>query len=130
MNARGPAKKQFCAHGHDTELCGRYKNSTCRECAKKRYASTASIKNWHYKSHFGITLDQYNLIFAEQNGLCLGCYKHQTACKRSLCVDHDHKTGKVRGLLCHECNSVLGYTKDNPVVLRRLADYLEVQGAL
>lgn len=45
--------------------------------------------------------------------------------KRRLCIDHDHVTGKIRGLLCNSCNRMLGYGKDDPVVLRLAADYLE-----
>jgi hypothetical protein len=126
--SRGPAKKQFCIRGHDTIVCGRYENSTCKECSKNSPRHIEQIRNARYKSVFGITLDQYNVMFAEQKGLCLGCYKHQSNCKRALHVDHDHKTGNIRGLLCHECNSVLGYTKDSPTTLRRLADYLEARG--
>ena len=45
---------------------------------------------------------------------------------RHLHVDHDHETGKIRGLLCHACNIVLGLVKDDPDRLRLLANYLEV----
>ena len=130
MNRMGPPKKQFCVRGHDTHITGRYKNSTCKECSTNAPRHKDQIRNARYKSAFGITLEQYNIMFAKQNGLCLGCYKHQSNCKRALHVDHDHKNGKVRGLLCHECNSILGYAKDSSATLRRLADYLEAQGAL
>jgi hypothetical protein len=130
VNRLGPLKKQFCVRGHDTAICGRYKNSTCRACAVNHKPRTDQIRNWHYKNTFGITLEEYNTMFIEQKGLCLGCYKHQSDCQRALHVDHDHKTGKIRGLLCHECNSALGYIKDSPTTLRRLADYIEARGAL
>lgn len=48
---------------------------------------------------------------------------HSTAGR--LCIDHDHATGKVRGVLCSRCNRILGAAKDDPSLLRRLADYLE-----
>lgn len=130
MNLLGPPHKDFCIHGHDTRICGRTSNSTCCTCLKLANANRLAHRNWGYKRNFGITLEQYNEMFTAQKGLCLGCYKHQSACKRALHLDHDHKTGKVRGLLCHECNSVLGYTKDSAPTLRRLADYLEARGAL
>jgi hypothetical protein len=43
----------------------------------------------------------------------------------TLAVDHDHKTGKVRGLLCHKCNKSIGGLQDSVVLLRKAADYLE-----
>ena len=43
----------------------------------------------------------------------------------ALCIDHDHTTGKVRGMLCHDCNTSLGKFRDNPDILRKAADYLE-----
>lgn len=48
-------------------------------------------------------------------------------CKTHLHVDHDHATGKVRGVLCFNCNSILGHARDNPQVLRDLIKYLEQQ---
>lgn len=67
----------------------------------------------------------YDRHYQIQQGKCLGCGLHQTELKRRLCVDHDHKTGKFRGLLCDRCNSALGQAKDLSSVLRKLADYLD-----
>lgn len=80
---------------------------------------------------YGISLDDYNHMLVKQNGVCAICRKAETvihpASKRvkPLTIDHDHETRKVRGLVCHACNSVLGYVKDSPLVLRSAADYLE-----
>ncbi|MGH7974764.1 MAG: endonuclease VII domain-containing protein [bacterium] len=60
------------------------------------------IKNLKYK--YGITFDQYNTLVKKQNKKCAICFDDN-----SLCVDHNHKTGKVRGLLCKSCNSRLGW---------------------
>ncbi len=76
------------------------------------------------KHNYGISLEDYNRLFGEQNGLCLGCYKHQTQLKKRLVVDHNHKTGKVRGLLCSACNTVLGFANDKVETLQRLIDYI------
>jgi hypothetical protein len=61
-------------------------------------------KNTRLKYEYGITLDQYSEMSDAQNKCCLICNK-----QRKLAVDHDHITGKVRGLLCRQCNSRLGW---------------------
>jgi hypothetical protein len=71
------------------------------------------------------TLDQYNQMFQDQKGLCLGCYKHQSELDSRLVMDHCHKTEKLRGLLCNRCNGTLGFARDNSDTLRRLADYID-----
>lgn len=60
------------------------------------------------KNTYGIILDDYNRMFAEQKGCCSICKIHQTELKKRLGVDHNHSTGKVRGLLCDRCNWILG----------------------
>ena len=72
---------------------------------------------------FGITLEQYNQMLAEQGGTCAIC--HAVPGLRRLAVDHDHATGTIRGLLCSECNKALGLLEDDPALLRQAADYLE-----
>ena len=67
-------------------------------------------RDWCYRKKYGITLKQYNEILTKQNGVCLLC-GNKTAYKnkgRNLFVDHDHETGKIRGLLCSRCNTVIG----------------------
>ena len=74
---------------------------------------------------YGITLTQYNEMFKEQNGGCWIC--HRPPKKRALHVDHNHKTGKIRGLLCHNCNYGLSrYFKENIENLKRASLYLEI----
>lgn len=82
-------------------------------------------KNQDLLRHYHITLDEYNKMFARQEGCCLACGKHQFALKRALHVDHDHETGKIRGLLCHGCNCALGFVNDNIAVLNGLITYIE-----
>ena len=67
------------------------------------------------KYEYGITLDDYNKMFNAQEGKCAICKKHQNELKKTLCVDHDHKTGKVRGLLCGRCNAGLGYYEKSDI---------------
>lgn len=76
------------------------------------------------KRLYGITLEEYSEIFAQQGEVCAIC-KNECQTKKSLSVDHDHKTGKVRGLLCNGCNTSIGHFKDSPDLLRRAIKYLE-----
>jgi len=76
---------------------------------------------YHIKSKFNLTVDQYEGMVAQQGDLCAIC-KTKPADRYN--VDHDHKTGKVRGLLCGRCNTGLGAFKDAPEILIAAAHYL------
>ncbi len=78
---------------------------------------------------YGIDSEEYDRLLCLQSGVCAIC-KRPEACKRRgkilpLSVDHDHATGKVRGLLCTICNRGLGCFKDNPELLRSAAAYAD-----
>jgi len=81
---------------------------------------------------FGITPERYAEMVAEQNGLCAICGKPECETRngkvKALAVDHDHESGRIRGLLCVACNTGLGKLGDDPVVLRKAADYVERHG--
>lgn len=66
---------------------------------------------------------EYMEKIAEQKNLCAICGKKDE--RRVLCVDHDHKTGKVRGLLCNNCNIGLGNLRDDPQILQSAIGYLK-----
>lgn len=72
---------------------------------------------------YGLTLAQYDDMYRAQSGLCVVCFGPPDI-GQSLCVDHCHTTGRVRGLLCHNCNKALGLLKDDPERILRLATYL------
>ncbi|WP_078894578.1 endonuclease VII domain-containing protein [Streptomyces sp. CT34] len=74
----------------------------------------------HLKRQYGITEAERDALVKEQWGLCVICLDAAPAH-----VDHDHETGKVRGVLCFSCNAALGQFKDRPDALRRAAEYLE-----
>ena len=71
---------------------------------------------------YGITQFEYECMEEEQGGVCAICTN--PPCKRGLFVDHCHKTGKVRGLLCSSCNTGLGYFKDKALRLFKAIAYL------
>lgn len=71
---------------------------------------------------YGLTVEQYQALLKDQVGLCRLCH---TPFGARIHIDHDHVTGRVRGLLCHPCNVGLGHFKDNPNLLRAAASYLE-----
>ena len=75
------------------------------------------------KRKFGITLEQFDEMLEAQGGVCAICGSTPYNGYR-LAVDHDHDTGRVRGLLCASCNRGLGYLADDPVRLRRALEYL------
>lgn len=97
----------------------------CRE----RYHSGDKIRHaenvWRNKliREFGITQEQYELMLSEQSGVCKICGQTDN---RRLAVDHCHDTGRVRGLLCRHCNTAIGLFGDDPSLLRKAADYLEL----
>lgn len=83
----------------------------------------------HFKEdlwkHYRIRLPEYNALYTAQNGSCACCGVHESAFKRQLHVDHDHITGKVRGLLCTQCNPGIGYFKDSIERLEMAIKYLK-----
>ena len=76
---------------------------------------------------YGLTEDQYDALLGRQGGGCAICGATEPGRKgdRNFCVDHDHRTGAMRGLLCHRCNQAIGHLKDSPDFCRQAAKYLE-----
>jgi hypothetical protein len=99
------------------KYCGK-----CLFIVRKARADIEHARNIARK--YGITGEQYLALHKFQGGRCAIC-RRATGRTRRLCVDHDHKTGKVRGLLCRPCNSMLGHLRDDPDAFRRAALYLE-----
>ena len=73
---------------------------------------------------YGITEADYNRMLDQQDGRCAAC---KNAHRRRLQVDHCHESGRIRGLLCGNCNSALGHAKDDIIRLRNLIRYLQEQ---
>jgi len=113
-----------CKNGHIAE---RWKyNGMCVSCKREadRESNLKAGKRYNIKSKYGLTLDQVKELYETQGNKCAICeetfgdeYKTQ--------IDHCHASGNVRGLLCINCNWLLGKAKDNPAILRAAANYLE-----
>lgn len=106
-------------------------NSGCKECDKKtnrRISATEGSKLRRrirdLNREYGLSLDEYNRMFKEQNGCCAICCKPESDCRVALGVDHDHVTGVIRGLLCKECNTSLGAFKENIEIMLSAINYL------
>lgn len=98
-----------------------------KKLARDKYCPEKN-KAQHLKYSFGIDIQWYKDQLEKQKGVCAICKKPEVSKRngkiKALTVDHCHKTGKVRGLLCTLCNSILGYAKDNPSILLNGAEYL------
>lgn len=114
---------------------GKYFRPNCKTCEnarsreydrKNRARRREQNREWTLRKQFGISGDDYRELLQKQQGTCAICGQ-QCPSGRQLAVDHDHRTGAVRGLLCGNCNNGLGRFKDSPVLLRRAANYLEQQ---
>ena len=81
-------------------------------------------KNLYLRRVYGITLEDYNRMLQEQGGKCAIC-KGDEPTKNALAVDHCHDTKRIRGLLCTNCNKILGHAKDNTDVLFAAIQYLK-----
>lgn len=111
-------------------------HSTCRDCQsaalRKRYQENkehVGFENWKHslRRNFGLTYEDYLALLEGQEGKCAGCGARAAHSKaRNLCVDHDHKTGRVRGLLCTNCNRAVGHMQNDPEIARKLAHYLSI----
>lgn len=94
-----------------------------------REANAARKRELRLAHLYAITVELYNEMLEQQGGVCAICRGEETRTVKgticSLAVDHDHETGRVRGLLCQACNAALGGFRDDPALLERAADYLK-----
>ncbi|PSM39982.1 recombination endonuclease VII [Streptomyces dioscori] len=88
--------------------------SYCRPCRAERNRVS------YFQRKYGLTPAELDAMIAEQQGICCICLSAPAGH-----VDHDHETGRVRGVLCFSCNAALGQFKDRPDVIRRAATYVE-----
>lgn len=131
--AKQPFRK-YCGDRKDLNSC-MYKQqlTISKACYHKAKKEGRYIKKYDplvdrrikLKKNFGLTVQDYNEMSQSQKGVCSICQKKQTAkYTKYLFVDHDHKTGKVRGLLCDRCNKGIGFFFDDVKLLERAIIYL------
>lgn len=125
-------KKEFYKSSERYDGC----QSWCIECFKLRenrrklepdhkIKRRKAANKCRRSKKYGITPEQYEAMYSDQDGRCAGCLKHQDELPKSLAVDHCHVTNKVRGLLCDICNRALGLVYDDQETLKRLENYLD-----
>jgi hypothetical protein len=106
--------------------------SKCKPCMSSYFKERnkdpevkARARTNSYKTKYGITINKYDEMLKQQNGVCKLCGSAES--KRGdhrLMVDHDHVTGEVRGLLCNPCNAAIGLLGDNISTLQNAINYL------
>jgi hypothetical protein len=98
----------------------------CKDCRYKKLLKEDFLKNVATANRYeNFTLAEYEYIQACQKDRCAICGRHSSELNKKLCVDHCHKTGKVRGLLCINCNLGLGSFKDDIKFLNKAIEYLK-----
>ena len=120
----------YCEHQrkHANNGCHKCKAAYMRDYRKRKPDIFKSID---LKKRFGITLIEYNQILAQQNNCCAICklttdfIDYRTGKQVALAVDHCHKTDKIRGILCSQCNRALGLFKDSIYNLKNAITYLK-----
>lgn len=109
----------------------------CKECQhnksaiyrkKNRERVQASSRQCNLKRRLkklGLTLSEYTDMLIKQKGRCAICGISDTKYKQGFDIDHNHKTGKVRGLLCNQCNFLVGLSRESFLIINKLKQYLK-----
>src|ERR1035437_4788142 len=124
-----PQYKEYKKEYQNTPQYKEYQKEYNKNCQntpqRKAYQNTPQYKiatrKHNLKRSFGMTQQEYTLLYNQQEGKCLGCDKHFPI----LSIDHCHQTNKIRGLLCQRCNLVIGNADDKVSTLRNLIEYIE-----
>lgn len=114
-----PKYRSECKSCHSLKAATKWSENTEFKMQRKNIAYKYNL----YKN-YGITESDYLLMYENQQGVCAICFGKSTLKSGRLAVDHCHKTGKIRGLLCRHCNSGLGLFRDNAENLDRAIKYL------
>jgi hypothetical protein len=105
------------------KICRNARQVTYRVNHPERHRATT--RNALLKRIYGLSTEEFDALLVAQGYVCAICQQNDNL-GRQLSVDHDHKTGKIRGLLCGMCNRAIGFLRDDPALLRRAIEYLVV----
>jgi len=96
-----------------------------RADARRKYGK-APERAWeaHIRARYGMSKERYERLLWEQGYACAICGRPEADLTVRMAIDHDHDTGKVRGILCHMCNTAIGKFKDSPELLEKAAAYI------
>lgn len=101
----------------------------CRACTtRKNRGKMTRYRLWSVKTRYGLDAAAYAALYERARDACELCGWKESDHTGYLCVDHCHATGKVRGLLCRNCNSALGKLREDPALLEKAARYLRASG--
>lgn len=125
------SKKSKDGKGYRCKPCDTAARHSYKE--KNREVVKVRQRNQHLEMKYGITSEEYDKMLEAQGGCCAVCGTDKPTGEgsfqrhlKNMAVDHCHETGRVRGLLCNKCNRGIGLLRDDPELLRKAADYLEV----
>ena len=109
---------------------GKGRLSECKECTKsrtiKRYKKDPDLVNDARAAKlYGLSLEEVVQMRKDSNGICAICNREGLHHHKRLVIDHDHETGKVRGLICSRCNSAIGFLGDDICNVENLLSYLK-----
>lgn len=99
-------------------------------CRKWRSTHKGSCRNSYLKHNYGITLEEFQQMVEKQDGRCKICGQKPSSrqvkgqMKPGLCVDHHHESGRLRGLLCHRCNVMIGAAEENVKIFEQAIKYV------
>ncbi len=126
-------EKPYTEYYKNERTLGGYVN-TCKKCQRARVKrwkqlNPERVRKHRFKKNLNVNIvippGTYDILLTKQNGKCAICGVHTDFINKSLSLDHDHKTNKLRGLLCGKCNFVIGNANDNVQVLEQAIEYLK-----
>lgn len=98
-------------------------------CRRSRIKNPAATREANWRRHgINLSYEGYEALLVTQEYRCAVCGTHASDLNKALAVDHDHDTGKVRGLLCDSCNKAVGLLQDDPEIAMRIGLYLTADG--
>ncbi len=124
--------KSRCKKCHVARSVQRHRENPDRTIWEKTWAqkNKEKMRGYRLKCRYGISVEEYDLLLEKQNGVCAICQKPEAVVDpryltpRKLAVDHCHKSGKIRGLLCYACNTSIGKFGDDIETIKNILTYL------